>query len=111
MAGIFFASRRRHTSLVSDWSSDVCSSDLSVLDALAADHRGGVAEHGVFGTPTFVFAGGAGAYVRLAESARENGRASCRERGGTAEGGGAVKAQQMKEDAGEGRDRTQRRRK
>jgi len=47
--------------------------DPSVLDALAADHRGGVAEHGVFGTPTFVFAGGAGAYVRLAESARENG--------------------------------------
>ena len=45
----------------------------SALDALAADHRGGVAEHGVFGTPTFVFADGAAAYVRLAESARENG--------------------------------------
>src|SRR5438093_6645698 len=26
----FFSSRRRHTRLVSDWSSDVCSSDLSV---------------------------------------------------------------------------------
>src|SRR5438046_9676040 len=25
----FFSSRRRHTILVSDWSSDVCSSDLS----------------------------------------------------------------------------------
>src|ERR1019366_3533000 len=25
---IFFSSRRRHTRLVSDWSSDVCSSDL-----------------------------------------------------------------------------------
>src|SRR5262249_58604067 len=25
----FFSGRRRHTSLVSDWSSDVCSSDLS----------------------------------------------------------------------------------
>src|SRR5438093_3507879 len=25
----FFSSRRRHTSLVSDWSSDMCSSDLS----------------------------------------------------------------------------------
>ena len=24
----FFSSRRRHTRLVSDWSSDVCSSDL-----------------------------------------------------------------------------------
>src|SRR5262249_58161306 len=26
----FFSSRRRHTRLVSDWSSDVCSSDLPV---------------------------------------------------------------------------------
>src|SRR5258706_9407604 len=26
----FFSSRRRHTRLVSDWSSDVCSSDLTV---------------------------------------------------------------------------------
>src|SRR5262249_59623099 len=28
MLGFFFSSRRRHTRLVSDWSSDVCSSDL-----------------------------------------------------------------------------------
>src|SRR5262249_59941714 len=28
----FFSSRRRHTRLVSDWSSDVCSSDLERLD-------------------------------------------------------------------------------
>src|SRR5437016_12893911 len=27
----FFSSRRRHTRLVSDWSSDVCSSDLNLL--------------------------------------------------------------------------------
>src|SRR5215213_11357067 len=26
----FFSSRRRHTRLVSDWSSDVCSSDLEI---------------------------------------------------------------------------------
>src|SRR5262249_39421131 len=32
----FFSSRRRHTRLVSDWSSDVCSSDLLRL-ALAAE--------------------------------------------------------------------------
>src|SRR5438093_1782234 len=31
----FFSSRRRHTRLVSDWSSDVCSSDLS-----KGDHEG-----------------------------------------------------------------------
>src|SRR5438093_11744367 len=30
----FFSSRRRHTRLVSDWSSDVCSSDLGL-----GDHR------------------------------------------------------------------------
>src|SRR5438046_9939194 len=29
----FFSSRRRHTRLVSDWSSDVCSSDLADLAA------------------------------------------------------------------------------
>src|SRR5438093_8344017 len=29
----FFSSRRRHTRLVSDWSSDVCSSDLPVARA------------------------------------------------------------------------------
>src|SRR5258706_8160778 len=28
----FFSSRRRHTRLVSDWSSDVCSSDLTTYD-------------------------------------------------------------------------------
>src|SRR5262249_59613252 len=28
---VFFSSRRRHTRLVSDWSSDVCSSDLLKL--------------------------------------------------------------------------------
>src|SRR5947207_681731 len=29
MPGFFFSSRRRHTSSLCDWSSDVCSSDLS----------------------------------------------------------------------------------
>src|SRR5437016_11724879 len=29
----FFSSRRRHTRLVSDWSSDVCSSDLVLFSA------------------------------------------------------------------------------
>src|SRR5262249_60137863 len=35
----FFSSRRRHTRLVSDWSSDVCSSDLAltVLEELRRD--------------------------------------------------------------------------
>ena len=29
---LFFSSRRRHTRLVRDWSSDVCSSDLRLLN-------------------------------------------------------------------------------
>src|SRR5256885_7916328 len=35
----FFSSRRRHTRLQGDWSSDVCSSDLSVKDTVL-EHRG-----------------------------------------------------------------------
>src|SRR5437867_1621158 len=33
----FFSSRRRHTSSYGDWSSDVCSSDLHVVDAQSAE--------------------------------------------------------------------------
>src|ERR1035441_10921376 len=32
----FFSSRRRHTRCLSDWSSDVCSSDLMLLTVMAA---------------------------------------------------------------------------
>src|SRR5262249_57332504 len=35
----FFSSRRRHTRLVSDWSSDVCSSDLARLAPVRARSR------------------------------------------------------------------------
>ena len=36
----FFSSRRRHTRLVSDWSSDVCSSDLvQTLDLVQPEHK------------------------------------------------------------------------
>ena len=41
--------------------------DPSILNSLAADHREAVMAHGVFGTPTWVFASGASAYVRLSE--------------------------------------------
>src|SRR5256885_9837646 len=38
----FFSSRRRHTRLQGDWSSDVCSSDLIELGSLEAwDRQGG----------------------------------------------------------------------
>jgi predicted DsbA family dithiol-disulfide isomerase len=42
--------------------------DPAILEALARDHRHAVAAHGVFGTPTFVFANGASAYIRLADA-------------------------------------------
>src|SRR5258706_4519128 len=35
----FFSSRRRHTRLVSDWSSDVCSSDLDIQGSVAGFQR------------------------------------------------------------------------
>jgi len=43
-------------------------SDPDILASLARDHRQAVSEHGVFGTPTFVFPDGASAYVRLREA-------------------------------------------
>jgi hypothetical protein len=42
--------------------------DPTSLDALRRDHLEGRLEHGVFGTPTFVFPDGASAYIRLAEA-------------------------------------------
>jgi len=39
--------------------------DPSLLLTLARDHTLAVADHGVFGTPTFVFADGGTAYVRV----------------------------------------------
>src|SRR5205814_3169730 len=49
-----FSSRRRHTRCLSDWSSDVCSSDLSVLVHGAA---------GAVGSMAIQLAREAGAYV------------------------------------------------
>src|SRR6266446_3528635 len=40
MLFVFFSSRRRHTRLQGDWSSDVCSSDLGIkFRHLAAEYR------------------------------------------------------------------------
>jgi predicted DsbA family dithiol-disulfide isomerase len=38
-----------------------------IVSALQGDHLSAVTDHGVFGTPTFVFEGGQAAYVRLSE--------------------------------------------
>src|SRR5256885_4918613 len=39
----FFSSRRRHTRLQGDWSSDVCSSDLDFGRAIELEPRSGIA--------------------------------------------------------------------
>src|SRR5690242_21109107 len=83
----FFSSRRRHTRLTCDWSSDVCSSDLRVAADVARAH---VTGHGVHVQRTGDRAGAEVAALRLhldravdvgqADVARQIGRASCRER-------------------------------
>src|SRR5256885_12345424 len=42
----FFSSRRRHTRLQGDWSSDVCSSDLRVDPGLAANRAVDLSQQG-----------------------------------------------------------------
>src|SRR5256885_12129896 len=76
---IFFSSRRRHTRLQGDWSSDVCSSDLApgpgMLYVLARTLAGGKREGILSALGTFlggmahVFAAAAGISVILAKSA------------------------------------------
>src|SRR5256885_12531888 len=87
----FFSSRRRHTRLQGDWSSDVCSSDLDLrrrgLAALyAANTLGAVAGClaatfsliEVYGTRATLWIAAA---INLAIAIAEIGRGSCRERG------------------------------
>src|SRR5688500_20203808 len=82
----FFSSRRRHTRLQGDWSSDVCSSDLvdgRVEDAEAARARreDGLEADGTIGVAELVRRrGDLGRAVDAAEVGTEIGRASCRER-------------------------------
>src|SRR5262245_62674374 len=82
----FFSSRRRHTRCLSDWSSDVCSSDLRRPGALAESRRGlpavaaGVgAEDGVFPPCTGPVGSASCPPVPPALGVAEIGRASCRE--------------------------------
>src|SRR5262245_66084830 len=83
MVSIVFllSSRRRHTSCLSDWSSDVCSSDLPARLRPAGRRRGGARTGGVRHDR-----GGTRGGDPLARG--KIGRASCRERGEMAGGGG-----------------------
>ena len=58
----FFSSRRRHTRLVSDWSSDVCSSDLTAGGVLVLT-GGGDALVLTAGSGALVLTAGGGALV------------------------------------------------
>src|SRR6266436_1124882 len=76
----FFSSRRRHTRCSRDWSSDVCSSDLTgQLEALVArfwhapsDHgselRSRIAEHGAHATVLWRFQPFSGGILGFAQS-------------------------------------------
>src|SRR5262249_59737992 len=93
VGAFFFSSRRRHTRLVSDWSSDVCSSDLRY------DWHRGLApagDDGLVGDPHFIVRVGkstgsvivGGQLGIWVPGKDEIGRASCRERVEIAGGGG-----------------------
>src|SRR5262249_56832525 len=87
----FFSSRRRHTRLVSDWSSDVCSSDLRSRTRGPAGQR--VRDRD----------GGGGDAVARWAGDLQIGRASCRGRGGMSGGGGEWKRTKVRKEGDGGR--------
>src|SRR5262245_66088980 len=96
----FFSSRRRHTRCLSDWSSDVCSSDLELPRFPARELH--LADHPVvldlgrrrqLGTEEAL-------QPRVLDLQREIGRASCRERAQISVGAEARKKEEGKDDGG-----------
>src|SRR5205807_4784216 len=90
----FFSSRRRHTRLQGDWSSDVCSSDLPVFDALGEVRNAGsyrrTAAMKLMNNAMLAATTAVGAELHAAGVGAEIGRASCRERGEIAVAAGEV---------------------
>src|SRR6195952_6037348 len=82
----FFSSRRRHTRCLSDWSSDVCSSDLGSIDVEVPFHLGPIALAAITDEPV---GGGIG-------------RASCRGRGEVSVGAGSFKKKKRRQTNGPG---------
>src|SRR5262249_57340003 len=85
LLGFVFSSRRRHTRLVSDWSSDVCSSDLPLFAARTSALAADCSSERLRSTSRRIVLSSTIA-VRPSEQRRNRspgqiGRASCRERG------------------------------
>src|SRR5262249_59588617 len=97
----FFSSRRRHTRLVSDWSSDVCSSDLiapkAMRLAMEKARKVGVGVVTVYNSGHF---GAIGHYAMQAALRDKIGRASCRERVEISVGAGWLKKKKERERGG-----------
>src|SRR5947199_10799371 len=67
----FFSSRRRHTRCLSDWSSDVCSSDLSFNSRLTQGEcvpvSMAIRPHGIFSNICFIASGVVATFCRSEE--------------------------------------------
>src|SRR5690242_21846198 len=90
----FFSSRRRHTRLTCDWSSDVCSSDLMLrtplfLLIITASASGIDLKNAVIVSAPGLASPEKKAALMLSDEI-EIGRASCRERGWGLVGGGGL---------------------
>src|SRR5256885_15106264 len=88
MLFFFFSSRRRHTRLQGDWSSDVCSSDLSGMVCRLVCEHGWVIECGEWPPPGWLSAGVAG----------QIGRAAGRGKGENSGGAGSFKKKKKKKE-------------
>src|SRR5205814_7310315 len=73
----FFTSRRRHTRCLSDWSSDVCSSDLVTQPVTSTEPRAVLRDHvpvatrPATGRPTVVIVGAGFGGLRAARALRK----------------------------------------
>src|SRR5207245_7805228 len=100
-SSFFFSSRRRHTICYRDWSSDVCSSDLDhqqfkQCEPVPIFSRYSHCTKGLNTAGRGLFRPNTRDEARRAERV-QIGRASCRERGEKAGGGGVVKRSNRRE--------------
>src|SRR5262249_57136791 len=97
----FFSSRRRHTRLVSDWSSDVCSSDLPAISDNTNRTRNRTKSTCAIwvAAPAIPPKPSTPAMIAITRNvnAQQIGRASCRERVEISVGGVPLKKKQKKD--------------